>query len=299
MHHDHVNAFSFKRTVCCEDDLFSGCDSNLQREQTIWPPIIWHTINSSCSFFSFHLGTDPPRKSSTGNNLQCSQTYVNVIAPLFLTHHVSQKISTSPHDAVCKTSSLLRHPQAPPAKYSQSLSSSKPACPHSPSQHFSQVLEADPLHVTDPLTHLNYSIVCVSAQFLRIFALFFVVQTYQFLFFSYCFLRSLAKSQYLSHCCFDPTISKRLRFHIPSSSPQHLLFPQSSGRPGPSVVGPTTHAEVPGLTFVVYRTKHNWCQIQISVTPTSIGTHFPKVECGGRFQFFARSASISALVATK
>ena len=121
---------------------------------------------------------------------------MNVIAPLFLTHHVSQKISTSPHDAVCKTSSLLRHPQAPPAKYSQSLSSSKPACPHSPSQHFSQVLEADPLHVTDPLTHVNYSIVCVSAQFLRIFALFFIVQTYQFLFFSYCFLRSLAKSQY-------------------------------------------------------------------------------------------------------
>ena len=112
-HHDHVIAVPSKRTVRREDCLFIGCVSHLQREQPVWlPVIIRHSVSTTPQslmlfffdffFFSPWLALTNHRKSSTGNNLECSQAHVNVMAPLrsFFTHHVSQEICASPHDAL-------------------------------------------------------------------------------------------------------------------------------------------------------------------------------------------------------
>ena len=46
-HHDHVIAFSTKRTVSRKDYLIMCCVSNLQREQAVrLPPVVWHSANT-------------------------------------------------------------------------------------------------------------------------------------------------------------------------------------------------------------------------------------------------------------
>ena len=100
--------------VCGEGYLVTGCVSNLHREQTIWflrhaygiPQASHHhplMLFLVFFFFSPWLALAHQRQYSTGNNLQWSHVCErDGSSSFFLTHHVSQKICASPHDALCK-----------------------------------------------------------------------------------------------------------------------------------------------------------------------------------------------------